>query len=289
MGLEKLRRKIFVALDESSPYLVKQILEHFGYSFSPNFSDKSLLREFSILRKRILSSHAFSNEFIQGVILPYESAYEEINGIKLNEFLFQKGIRSFLKIDEGVMKEEHGIKIPSISLEELDLRLSFAHCSHYQGIKTRSLIYSSDAKGIKNAVKQQLIIARHSLMHELTPIIELEVDTHIADRKKAETRLFNELERKSDRLIKSGKIIYRFSFPETNGLYAPLLKKEPIEMLLASTSGYSKSEVLQKAKQNPELIPAFSRAFLDELRVNMNEREFSETLFRSIEEISQIE
>ncbi len=288
MPLFNQKRKFFVALDESSPFLVKQVLEHFGYSFSPNYSEKALRNEFSSLRKKIIANPAFSSEFIQGVILPYESVKEEISGVKLNDYLYQKGIRSFLKIDEGIIKEEHGLKVPSVSLEMLELRLSFAHLSHYQGIKTRSLIYSSDSKGIKSAVKEQLYIARHALMHGLTPIVELEVDTHIADREKAEMRLLNEIDKKSDRFIKNGKIIYRFSFPETSGFYSPLLGKESVEMLLASTSGYSKAEVLQKAKSNPELIPAFSRAFLDELRVNMNDEEFSEALRRSIEEISQI-
>lgn len=286
MASSPCQRKFFVALDETSVFSVRRVLEQYGYSFSPSFKEEAILAEFASLRKRIFTCPAFSGEAIEGVILPYESSKEIIEGKTVPFFLLQKGIPSYLKIDDGIMKEEHGLKVPTLTSEELDIRLSYAHLKGCKGVKLRSFIYSSDASLIKNAVKKELKIAQASLQAGLRPIVEFDVDTHIADREKAEERLYDELSKKSDKAIKEGQLIYRFSFPSKNGFYASLLEKESVNCLLASSSNLSKEDALAKLKDNPELIPSFSRAFLDNLKASMDEKEFTVALETTIEELS---
>ncbi len=282
------KRKFFVALDETSPTSVKRILEQYGYSFSPNFSFVSLLKEFSSLRNRILQNPAFCSSSIEGVILPLDSAYEEINGKSVPAFLLEKDISSYLKIDDGVSKDEHGLKVPSFSKDELKMRLAFAHLKQFKGIKIRSFIYSSDSSLIKAAVKKTQNVAREALKSGLTPIIELEVDTHIADRAKAEKRLLEELLKKNGRIAKKGEVIYRFSYPLLDRFYAPLSEEDGIIELLAKSGDLSKEEIETKIKGNPELVPAFSRLFISSLKANMDEKEFSEALEKAISYYSNI-
>lgn len=282
------KRKFFVALDETSPASVKRILEQYGYSFSPNFSFVSLLKEFSSLRNRILQNPAFSSSSIEGAILPLDSAYEEIDGKSVPAFLLGKGIPSYLKIDDGASKDEHGLKVPSFSKDELKMRLAFAHLKQFKGIKARSFIYSSDSSLIKAAVKKTQNVAREALKSGLTPIIELEVDTHIADRAKAEKRLLEELLKKNGRIAKKGEVIYRFSYPLVDHFYAPLSEESGIIELLAKSGDLSREEIETKIKGNPELVPAFSRLFISSLKANMDDREFSEALEKAISYYSNI-
>ncbi len=275
-------RKFFVALDENSPSSVKRVLEQYGYSFSPNYSYASLLKEFSNLRNRILSNPFFSSAYIDGVILPPDSAYEEIESMSVPAFLLMKGIPSYLKLDDGAMKEEHGLKAPSLSYEELKMRLAFAHLKQFSGIKTRSFIYSSDSSLIKSAVRKTLRIAREALKHDLIPIIELEVDTHIADREKAEKRLLSELLKRSEKLSKKGKVIYRFSFPLKDHFYAPLSEKPGVLALLAKSGDLPSEEIERKIKSNPELVPAFSRLFISSFKVSMDDKEFSDAVQKTV-------
>ena len=279
--------KIFVALDETDPFSIKRILENYGYTFSPNFSSASLLNEFSLLRRKIIANPSFNHDSIAGVIIPYEGIEETIDGKKVGEYLQEKNIPAFLRIDAGLAKEENGTRKFLTLGNNIYLRLSVAKVTHYIGVKVRSLIYSSDNKGIKDAVNEEFKIAKAALMDGLIPIIEIEIDIHIADREKAEKVLLDELLKKSMSLPTDSKVIYRLSFPEKPNLYSPLLNKKTTLTMLASTSGYSKEEVLSKLKENPTLTPAFSRAFIASLKANMDDEEFGAALKNSIIEMRQ--
>ena len=281
--------KIFVALDETDPFSIKCILENYGFAFSPNFSNASLLNEFSLLRRKIIANPSFDSSSIAGVIIPYEGIEETIEGKRIGEYLLEKNIPAFLRIDAGLAKEENGTRRFLALGNNINLRLSVAKMAHYIGVKVRSLIYSSDSKGIKDAVNEEFKIAKAALIEGLIPIIEIEIDIHIADREKAETVLIDELLKKAMSFPPDSKVIYRLSFPEKPNFYAPLLSKKTTLMVLASTSGYSKEEVLSKLKENPTLTPAFSRAFIANLKANMDKEEFTDTLKNSIIEIRQKE
>lgn len=283
------KNKIFIALDETNPFSVKQALENYGYSFSPCFEEKSLLNEFSLLRRKIIANPAFNNEIIAAVILPYEGIQEIIDGEKIGDYLLEKRIPSFLRIDDGVAPLENGARVFLPSSDSLNLRLSVAKLAHYVGIKTKSLIYSSDNKGIKRAVNEEFKIAKAALKNGLIPIIEIEIDIRIADREKAEKILLEEILKKTLSLPSEAEVIYRLSFPEIPNYFAPLLNKKSTVALLASTSGYTKEQTMQKLKENPSLTPAFSRAILANLKAKMDDGEFSLALKKAMEEIRRKE
>ena len=50
--------------------------------------------------------------------------------------------------------------------------------------KMRSVIKSATKEGIERVVEQQFAVAKQIASHGLVPIIEPEVDIHIADKKK---------------------------------------------------------------------------------------------------------
>ena len=119
----------------------------------------------------------------------------------------------------------------------------------------------------------------------LVPIIEPEVDIHIADKKEAEAMLKAALIEEAKKLKPSEKIIFKLSLPSIDGFYSDLEKLPCCVRVVALSGGYSQDEANVILARNPGVIASFSRALAEGLTYQMSDAEFNKRIGESIDAI----
>lgn len=127
------------------------------------------------MRTRIVTSPSFTADKVLGAILFEQTMDREVEGKHTGEYLADKGIVPFLKVDKGLEDKENGVQLMK-PIPELDSLLDRANEHKIFGTKMRSNILEFNKEGIDAVVEQQFGIARQIISKGLVPIIEPEVN-----------------------------------------------------------------------------------------------------------------
>lgn len=284
--LEKMAKAegFIAALDQSGGSTPKA-LKLYGINEDEYGSEAEMFDLVHAMRTRIIKSPSFSSDKILGAILFEMTMDREIDGLNTAEFLWQKkGIVPFLKVDKGLAEEENQVQVmkPIPNLEGL-LKRALSHGVF--GTKMRSVIKGANKEGIEKVVTQQFEVAKQIIAAGLVPIIEPEVDIHIADKKEAELILKEELLKQLKTLKAEDKVIFKLTIPSVSGFYSELMEDERVLRVVALSGGYSREEANKKLSENPGLIASFSRALSEGLNAKQSDKDFDEMLASSVKSI----
>lgn len=277
-------KKGFIAAMDQSGGSSKKTLANYGIDESSITSDEVMFNYIHEMRSRIISNDAFNSDSIIGAILFYDTMKRDIDGINTVEYLKNKGIYSFLKIDVGLEDECDGVRILK-DIPALDEVLDEAVSYGVIGTKMRSVISEYNEYGIKKVVEQQFKLARLIIAKGLIPIIEPEVSIDAKNKKIIESFLRQELLKNLYKLKKEDYVIIKLTLPDVPNYYNPLLTPKNVLRLVALSGGYSREVACSKLKENKKMIASFSRALLEGLNVGQSDEEFSDILSKSIKEI----
>src|SRR5574344_97434 len=243
--LEKMHSgKGFIAALDQSGGSTPKALALYGIPETAYHSEDEMFDLVHEMRTRIITNPAFTGQKILGAMLCRQTMERSIEGIPTADFLWnKKQVVPFLKIDLGLAPEEDGVRLMK-PIPVLDDELHEAVKHHVFGTKERSVILAADKKGIKKVVDQQFEIALKVASYGLVPIIEPEVDIHIADKKEAEVILKEELIKHAKK-IKDTKVMFKLSLPSVDGYYTELESLPCTVRVVALSGGYSQAEANQ--------------------------------------------
>ena len=277
-------KKGFIAAMDQSGGSSKKTLANYGVDERLITSDEVMFDYIHEMRSRIISNDAFNSDSIIGAILFYDTMKRDIDGINTVEYLKNKGIYAFLKIDVGLEDECDGVRILK-DIPALDEVLDEAVSYGVIGTKMRSVINEYNEYGIKKVVEQQFKLARQIIAKGLIPIIEPEVSIDAKNKKLIESFLRQELLKNLYKLKKEDYVIIKLTLPDVPNYYNPLLTPKNVLRLVALSGGYSREVACEKLRENKKMIASFSRALLEGLNVGQSDEEFGDVLSKSIKEI----
>ena len=282
MDEEKLRimkenKGFIAALDQSGGSSAKT-LEAYGIHENEYSSEEEMFDLIHEMRKRVFTSKVFTNEHIIGTILFEKTMNSKVNDKYTADYLWdEKKILSFLKIDKGLAEQENGVKLMK-EIPNLKEQIQKANESNVFGTKMRSVIYEANREGIKAVVKQQFEFAKTICEGGLVPIIEPEVDINSAEKELCEEILKEEIINELTNWDSNNKIMFKFTIPSKENLYLDLYNFECVVRIVALSGGYDIDTAVEKLSKNNRMIASFSRALLQDLRVNQSQEEFDKIL-----------
>ena len=277
-------KKGFIAALDQSGGSSKRTLANYGIKEDLITSDDVMFDYIHNMRSRIITSDAFNEKILLGVILFKNTMERDIDGVNTVKYLSNKGIPAFLKIDVGLEDVDGGVQLLK-DIPNLEESLENAKTYGIIGTKMRSVIKEYNEYGIKKVVEQQFNLAKVIMAHGLIPIIEPEVDIHANNKKQIETFMRNEILKHLDKTKKEDYLMFKFTLPEIPNFYNELLRHKNVLRIVALSGGYERDLACSKLKQNKKMIASFSRALLEGLNVDMSDEEFNGVLDKTIEEI----
>jgi len=280
----KTGKGFIAALDQSGGSTPKALLQY-GIQEDSYETEEQMYQLVHAMRTRIITSPAFTSDFILGAILFENTMDRTIQDQYTADYLWkEKGIVPFLKIDKGLSEEHQGVQLmkPIPGLEDL---LKRATQRNIFGTKMRSVIKKADPDGIKQIVEQQFALAKTILKAGLVPIIEPEVDIHSSDKEASERLLKVELFKQLAMLSPSDLVMCKLSIPSTPNFYADLMKEPHMLRVVALSGGYSQVEANRLLSLNNGLIASFSRALAQGLHADQSEKAFNAMLSESVQAI----
>lgn len=277
-------RGFIAALDQSGGSSSKT-LKLYGIDESEYSSEEEMFNLIHEMRKRVMTSKAFTNEHILGTILFERTMMSEVNGKFTADYLWEdKGIVSFLKVDKGLQEEKNGVKLMK-EIPNLKEQLAEANNKHVFGTKMRSVIYKANEEGIRDIVNQQFEFAKVICDAGLVPIIEPEVDIHSEEKELCEKMLKDEVIKHLKTWNPADKIMFKFTIPTVANHYLDLYDYDCVVRIVALSGGYSMEEACKLLSENKKMIASFSRALLQDLNVNQSAEEFDTALDTAITKI----
>ncbi|AIQ68096.1 fructose bisphosphate aldolase [Paenibacillus graminis] len=272
------------ALDQSGGSTPKALLQY-GIQEDRYSNEEEMFELVHEMRTRIIKSPAFDSRHILGAILFENTMDRSIDGQLTADYLWeQKGIVPFLKIDQGLAEPENGVQLMK-PIPGLDDLLKRAVQKNIFGTKMRSLIKEANPAGIKQVVEQQFAIAKQIASYGLVPIIEPEVDIHMADKGQAERLLKQEISALLSALGTDVKVMLKLSIPSEDDFYRDLIQDPHVVRVVALSGGYTQAEANDKLAHNHGLIASFSRALSQGLSDQQSDDEFNALLAQSTEAI----
>lgn len=284
--LEIIRNRpgFIAALDQSGGSTPKA-LEDYGIAKIAWSSDGEMLALVHEMRSRIIQSSCFNESRIVGAILFEDTLDRTIEYRPTAEYLWSvKRIVPFLKIDQGLAKEDDGVQLmkPITTLADA---LAKAKQQPVFGTKMRSVIRQASSSGIDVVVDQQFDIAIEIVEGGFVPIIEPEIDIHCHDKARAEDLLVGAITRRLDRLNTDQVVMLKLTLPEIDNRYADLLSCPNVLKVVALSGGYSRVEANERLFRQRGIIASFSRALAEGLTAKQSDLQFDLTLGRSIDSI----
>ena len=277
-------RGFIAALDQSGGSSSKT-LKAYGIPETEYNSEEEMFNLIHEMRKRVMTSKAFTNEHILGTILFEKTMMSEVNGKFTADYLWEdKGIVSFLKVDKGLQEQKNGVKLMK-EIPNLKEQLAEANKKNVFGTKMRSVIYEANEEGIRDIVNQQFEFAKVICDSGLVPIIEPEVDIHSAEKGLCEKMLKDEVIKHLKDWNPADKIMFKFTIPTVANHYLDLYDYDCVVRIVALSGGYSMEEACKLLSENKKMIASFSRALLQDLNVNQTAEEFDTALDTAITKI----
>ncbi len=277
------RNGFIAALDQSGGSSAKT-LRLYGIEEDEYNGEDEMFDLIHAMRTRVMKSKAFTSEKIVGVILFEQTMNRKIDDKYTSEYLWDKNILSFLKVDKGLAELKNGVQVMK-DIPNLEDTLKVAVERGIFGTKMRSVIKEANEKGIKEVVGQQFDIAKVIAKHGLVPIIEPEVDIHAEDKEKCEEILRKEVMGRLAKLPEDVKVMFKFTIPSVDNYYEEVMKDSHVVKVVALSGGYEREDACERLSRNKGMIASFSRALLEGLNVNDTEEEFDEKLASSIDMI----
>lgn len=279
----KTKKGFIAALDQSGGSSAKT-LKLYGIDESGYSSEEEMFNLIHEMRARIMTSKSFTSDKIVGVILFEQTMNRMIEGKYTSDYLWDKGILSFLKIDKGLADLSLGVQVMK-DIPGLDDTLKLAKERGIFGTKMRSLIKEANEVGIKNVVDQQFEIAKKICSYGLVPIIEPEVSITSPNKVECEKILKEYVKKHLSELAPEEKVMFKFTIPSEDDFYLDIMDDPHVVKVVALSGGYEKHDACVRLSHNKNMIASFSRALLEGLNVNDTAEEFDKKLQDAIDEI----
>lgn len=283
--LEKMKNSpgFIAALDQSGGSTPKA-LRNYGIEESAYDSEEEMFDLVHQMRSRIIASPSFTSDKVIGAILFERTMNSKIDGQYSADYLLDKGILPFLKVDKGLEDEKNGVQLMK-EITDLDELLKTANERNIFGTKMRANILSYNEEGIRAIINQQFEVGKQILAAGLMPMLEPEVNIHADDKAKIDALVVEETLKHLDELDADQSIMLKLTIPTEENAYEKLINHPKVVRVVALSGGYSTDEANEKLAKNPDLIASFSRALLQDLNVEQTDKEFDQALAEAIDSI----
>ncbi|ELP8689502.1 fructose bisphosphate aldolase [Staphylococcus pseudintermedius] len=274
----------FIAALDQSGGSTPKALRGYGVSEDQYTNDDEMFNLVHDMRTRIVTSPSFTADKVLGAILFEQTMDREVEGKHTGEYLADKGIVPFLKVDKGLEDKENGVQLMK-PIPELDSLLDRANEHKIFGTKMRSNILEFNKEGIDAVVEQQFGIARQIISKGLVPIIEPEVNIDAEQKAEIEAYLAESIQKQLDKLGSEDYVMLKITMPTQKNQYQSLINHPNVVRVVALSGGYSLEKANEFLKTNHGLIASFSRALINDLRVSQSDKEFDRLLGQTIDAI----
>lgn len=274
----------FIAALDQSGGSTPKALAAYGVPEDAYSNEDEMFDRVHQMRTRIITSPAFNGDKIIGAILFEQTMDREIEGKYTADYLADKGIAPFLKVDKGLAEQENGVQLMK-PIHDLDETLRRANERKIFGTKMRSVIHEPNKSGIKAVVDQQFEVGKQIINADLVPIIEPEVNIHSNDKEKSEEILRDEILKHLNNLTENENVMLKLTIPTKANAYKELIDHPRVVRVVALSGGYSRDEANEKLKENDGLIASFSRALAGDLNANQTDDEFNAALQNAVDSI----
>lgn len=271
------------ALDQSGGSTPKALLAY-GVAEDTYSNEDEMFAKVHEMRTRIMTSPAFTSDKILAAILFENTMDRQVDGKYTAEYLADKGIVPFLKIDKGLAEEANGVQLMK-DMPDLDDLLARANDRGIFGTKERSNILAFNPVGIKEVVDQQFEVAKQIIKAGLVPIIEPEVNINAKDKAAIEELLAEEISLHLDQLGENDLVMLKLTIPTVPDTYRKLASHPNVVRVVALSGGYTREEANELLAENHDMIASFSRALASDLRASQTDDEFNELLAKAIDTI----
>lgn len=271
------------ALDQSGGSTPKALLAY-GVAEDTYSNEDEMFAKVHEMRTRIMTSQAFTSDKILAAILFENTMDRQVDGKYTAEYLADKGIVPFLKIDKGLAEEANGVQLMK-DMPELDDLLARANDRGIFGTKERSNILAFNPAGIKEVVDQQFEVAKQVIDAGLVPIIEPEVNIKAKDKAAIEELLAEEIRLHLDQLGENDLVMLKLTIPTVPDTYRELASHPNVVRVVALSGGYTREEANELLAENHDMIASFSRALASDLRASQADDEFNDLLAKAIDTI----
>lgn len=282
---EKIKNgKGFIAALDQSGGSTPKALKDYGIEENQYSNEDEMYTLVHEMRTRITTSPAFSSEKILGAILFEQTMDREVEGKYTSDYLADKGIVPFLKVDKGLADEENGVQLMKV-IPGLDELLKRAKERNVFGTKMRSNILEANKDAIAKVVEQQFEIGKQIIEAGLVPIIEPEVNINAKDKEAIEDILKDEIAKELDKLNEDQYVMLKLTIPTKTNQYKSLIEHPNVVRVVALSGGYSREKANELLKENDNLIASFSRALVTDLFAGQSAEEFDSGLQDAVDSI----
>ncbi len=276
--------KGFIAALDQSGGSTPKALANYGVKEDAYSNEEEMFKLVHEMRTRIMKAPKFNKDRILGAILFEVTMNSDVDGKKTPDFLLEKGILPFYKIDKGLADIKNGVQLMK-PIDDLEARCKDAAGKNIFGTKMRSVIKEYNEEGIKAIVDQQFDFGLTIFNNGLVPIIEPEVDINSKDKAKCEDLLKKLIIEKLDSLADNVKVIFKLTLPEADNFYKEVVEHPRTLRFVALSGGYSREESNARLSRNNGVIASFSRALTEGLSVSQSDEEFNKMIGESIDSI----
>ncbi|MEI8230127.1 MAG: fructose bisphosphate aldolase [Candidatus Peregrinibacteria bacterium] len=282
--IERIRGNGFIAALDQSGGSTPKALNAYGIDQNRWKSDEQMHQLVHEMRERIITSDAFDKR-ISGAILFERTMENKVQGVPTAQFLWeQKSIVPFLKIDDGLQPKSDEVELMK-PIAGLDKRLQSAVEHGVFGTKMRSVIHGPNQQGIQRIVDQQFAVAQQIQNSNLMPIIEPEVSIKAQNKVRAEELLREQLQKHLDQLPDKQQVMLKLTLPEQSNFYDQLIKHPRVLRAVALSGGYSRADANKRLAANNGMTASFSRALVEDLKIDQSDQEFTAALNAAIQSI----
>lgn len=288
MNKEQLKKiktgKGFIAALDQSGGSTPKALKDYGVAEDQYNSEDEMFKLVHDMRTRIVSSPAFTSDKIIGAILFEQTMDREVEGKHTGDYLADKGVVPFLKVDKGLDEQQDGVQLMK-PIPDLDDLLQRANDHKIFGTKMRSNILELNKDGIDLVVKQQFGIGKQIISAGLVPIIEPEVNIKAENKDQIEAYLAESILTELNKLNEDQLVMLKLTIPTNANQYKSLIEHPNVVRVVALSGGYSREDANNLLKENDNLIASFSRALINDLNVNQSAADFDKILGDTIDSI----
>lgn len=274
----------FIAALDQSGGSTPKALKAYGVNEDQYTNEDEMFDMVHEMRSRIITSPSFTSDKVLGAILFEQTMDREVEGQYTGNYLADKGIVPFLKVDKGLADVDNGVQLmkPMPDLEDL---LARANNRHIFGTKMRSNILSANIKGINAVVEQQFEVGKQIIATGLVPIIEPEVSINAEDKEQIEEILRDAILEELNGLAEDELVMLKLTIPTVPNLYKELVEHPNVIRVVALSGGYTRTEANNLLKENDGVIASFSRALSSDLNASQSAEEFDSSLAEAIDSI----